>query len=52
MINQVRLNTVMCHSWVFQNNALMSEVCDEYWDSEFLMIFNSESRIYNVNNRF
>ena len=46
MINQIRLNTVMCHLWTSQNSALMPEAC------EFLMTFNSKSRIYDIGNKF
>ena len=52
MINQIKPNTVIYHSWTPQDNILMSEANDEHWDSKFFVTFNSEDKIYNINNRF
>ena len=52
MIDQVWLNTVTYHSWTPQNSALMFKASNEHWGSEFFVIFNSKSRIYNMSNKF
>ena len=52
MVDQIRSNTVACHLWAPQDSALMPEVCDKHWGSEFLVTFNSKGKIYGIGNRF
>ena len=52
MIDQIRLNIMTCYLWASQDRALMFKVHDKYWGSEFFVTFNSEGKIYDINDKF